>query len=50
MNADALKDFKINKDIYGKYNFSGLHDDDPESVPDVYYKRRKAYFSEHKQF
>jgi small subunit ribosomal protein S29 len=50
MNEGSLKDFKINKEIYGKFNFSGLHDEDPEAVPDIYYSRRKAYFSEHKKF
>lgn len=48
MNKNQLKSFVINKDLYGKYNFSGLHDNDPEAVPDTYYKKRKAYFSEHK--
>lgn len=36
--------------MYGKYNYSGIHDDDPIAVPNTHYKRRRAYFEDHKRF
>lgn len=32
------------------FNIIGLHDDDPVAVPNTFYKRRRAYFEDHKQF
>lgn len=36
--------------IYGKYGFSGQHDDEPEAVPNIYYPRRKTFFNDVNKF
>jgi small subunit ribosomal protein S29 len=36
--------------LYGKINYSGVHDNDPEPVPNIEYKRRKSFFKDHEKF
>jgi small subunit ribosomal protein S29 len=49
-NKTLLATININKDLYGKFNYSGVHDNEPEPVPNTFYKRRKAYFKDHEKF
>jgi small subunit ribosomal protein S29 len=49
-NEKLLKEFKVNLNLWGKYNISGLHDHDPEAVPNLYDPLRKYYFRDHEQF
>lgn len=32
--------------LYGKFNFSGKHENDPEPIKNVYYPERKAYLND----
>jgi len=41
---------EVNLDLWGKYNFSGVHDNDVPAVPNIYDKKRKYFFDEHKKF
>jgi small subunit ribosomal protein S29 len=36
--------------LYGKYNFSGVHDNDVDPVPNVYDPIRKYHFRDHEKF
>jgi small subunit ribosomal protein S29 len=46
-NREVFKTIPVNKEIWGKYNFSGVHDDDVDPVPNLYDKRRKYHFNDH---
>lgn len=47
---ELFKKIKVNHSLWGKYNFSGVHDNEVEAVPNIYDKRRKYFFDEHKKF
>jgi small subunit ribosomal protein S29 len=49
-NQDILANMEVNLNIYGKCNYSGVHDEEPEPVPNLYDERRKTYFREHEKF
>lgn len=40
-NKDILKYIAINQSLYGKYNFAGVHQDEPDPVPNFYIKNRR---------
>ena len=47
MNQEQLEKFEINQKIYGFYNYSGVHTNDPEAIPNIFYKERGVYFKEY---
>lgn len=47
-NKELLSKIEVNQEIYGKMGYSGIHQDEPSPVPNTYYKRRQAYFEDHK--
>lgn len=49
-NLELLQKISVKKDIYGKYNTSGLHDNDCEAVPNTYDEKRKVFFKDYEQF
>lgn len=49
-NLENLKNFKVKQDLYGHYNFSGVHDHDPEPTPNFYDPVRKYHFKDYQQF
>ena len=49
-NEKLLKEFKVDLSLWGKYNISGQHDNEPEAVPNIYDPIRKYHFRDHEQF
>ena len=42
--SNDLKDFKINQQIYGKFNQAGVHEEEGEVVTNFEIKERKVNF------
>lgn len=50
-NQHILKDMKVNKDLYGKIDLTGCHENEFEPVPNIYYHDRQTYFNDiHKEY
>jgi len=49
-NKDLLKQIPVNMDLYGKFNIVGVHDDEPNPVPNIYDPWRKYHFYDSDQF
>ncbi len=47
---ELIENIPVNTKLYGKINFSGVHENEPEPVPNMEYKRRKAFFKDHEKF
>jgi hypothetical protein len=45
-NLEFLKRTKVNKQLYGKCDISGRHEDEYEPVPNIYDPKRKVHFRE----
>lgn len=46
-NEELLKTLPVNLELFGKYNLSGVHDSDPDPVPNLYDERRKYHFKDY---
>jgi small subunit ribosomal protein S29 len=42
-NQQKFDDFKVNLDIYGKFDMTGIHDDEPEPCPRTFDPRRRTW-------
>jgi len=49
-NKDLISKIRPNLKLYGKYNFSGVHEEDPDPAPNLYNKRQKTYFKDYEVF
>lgn len=49
-NKHLFQYMPVNLSLWGKYGYSGQHDDEVEAVPNVYDKRRRYHFKDHEQF
>ena len=49
-NEEVLATIPVNAKLYGKINQAGIHDDEPDPVPNLFDERRKVYFHEYKKF
>lgn len=45
-----LKEIPVNKELYGKYNAAGVHENDPDPAPNFYDPERKVYFKDYERF
>jgi hypothetical protein len=42
-NQQKFEELKVNLDIYGKFDMTGIHDDEPEPCPRVFDTRRRVW-------
>ncbi|CAK74508.1 unnamed protein product (macronuclear) [Paramecium tetraurelia] len=49
-NQEHLKTFQVDLSLYGKFNLSGVHDDDPDPCPNLYDERRGYHFKDFEKF
>lgn len=42
-NQARFEEMKVNLDLYGKFDMTGIHDDEPEPCPRVFDPRRRTY-------
>ena len=49
-NEELLKDIPVDMNLYGKFNLVGVHDDEPNPVPNAYNKWRKYHFYDSDKF
>ena len=45
-NKEHLANNPINMDIFGKYDITGVREDEADPVQNIYYRDRKTYFNE----
>lgn len=45
-NLEILRNNKVNMEIFGKYDLTGVHEDEADPVQDIYYADRKTNFNE----
>jgi hypothetical protein len=49
-NLELIKDIPVNKNLYGKYNSAGIHENEPNPNPVIYIPERKVYSNDWEQF
>jgi len=42
-NQQKFEEFKVNLDIYGKFDMTGIHDEEPEPCPRTFDPRRRTW-------
>ena len=45
-NLEFLKKTKVNKELYGKINYTGVHDEEYDPIPNLYDPQRRSYFND----
>lgn len=46
-NSEIFAEMDVDMNIYGKFNLSGVHDEEPNPVPNFYIEDRQTYFYEY---
>ena len=46
-NREIFSEMEVDLNLYGKFNLSGVHDEEPNPVPNFYIEERQTYFYEY---